>query len=70
MCLGTWEFSTNATLPLALAGVSIGGAFGGGKTRAATVASPLLDDDGRLASLGLGFGPSFGLGGWAGLVFF
>ena len=26
---GTWEFSTNATLPFALAGVSIGGAFGG-----------------------------------------
>ena len=66
LCLGsflvgfgaaTWEFSTNATLPLAFAGVRIGGAFGGGNTRVATVVSPLLDDDGRLASLGLGFGP-------------
>ena len=52
---GTWEFSTNATLPFALAGVSIGGAFGGGRTRLGTEGTPRLDDDGRLVSLGLGF---------------
>lgn len=55
-----WEFSTNETLPFALAGVGSGGAFGitgalgGGKTRSETV--------GRLTSLGRG--PRSGAGGF------